>query len=53
MMPPAQLTKLKLKLKPMVTSKPLPADATLKPTPPETRSDAKEWWHMQAIVGVM
>ena len=51
MMPPAQLTKPKLKLKPMVTSKPLPADATMKLMPPETQSDAEEWWHMQVIAG--
>ena len=36
MTPPAQLTKPKPKLKPNVTSKPLPADALLKLTPPET-----------------
>ena len=51
MMPLAQLTKLKPKLKPMVTLKPLPADTTSKLTPPETQSDAKEWQHMQAIAG--
>ena len=51
MMPPVQVTKPKPKSKPMVTSKPLPADATSKLTPPETQSDAEEWWHMQAIAG--
>ena len=49
MMPPAQLTKLKQKLKLMVTSKPLPADTASKLTPPEIRSDAKEWWCRQMI----
>ena len=34
----------------MVTSKQLPADAPSNLVPPETRSDAKEWWHRQAIV---
>ena len=51
MTPPAQLTKLKPKLKLMVTSKPLTADATLKLTPPKTLSDVKEWRRMQAIAG--
>ena len=51
MMPPTQLTNLKPKLKQMVTSKPLPADAASKLTPPETRSDAEEWQHRQAIAG--
>ena len=51
MTPLTQLTKPKPKLKLMVTSKPLPADAPLKLVPPETRSDAEERWHMQAIVG--
>ena len=45
MTPLTQLTKLKLKLNPMVTSKPV------KLVPPETQSDAKEWWCMQAIAG--
>ena len=51
MRPLAQLTKPKPKLKPMVTLKPLPADATSKLTPPETQSDAEEWQHMQTIAG--
>ena len=46
---PTQLTKPKPKLKPMVTSKPLPADAPLKLVPPETQSDAEEWQRRQAI----
>ena len=49
MTPSAQLTKLKPKWKSMVTLKPLPADAASKLTPPETRSDAKEWQCRQAI----
>ena len=49
MMPSTQLTKLKPKLKLMVTSTPLPADAALKLTPPETQSDAKEWQCRQVI----
>ena len=53
MTPLTRLTKLKLKLKPMVTSKPLQADAPSKLVPPETQSDAEERWCMQAIVGVM
>ena len=48
MMPPIQL-KTKAEIELMVTLKPLPADATLKLTPPETRSDAEEWWHRQVI----
>ena len=42
MMPLAQLTKPKPKSKPMVTSKPLPTEATLRLIPPETRSDVEE-----------
>ena len=50
MMPPTQLTKLKPKSKPMVISKPLPADATLKLTPlklkvmPRTAVHASDCW---------
>ena len=51
MTPPTQLRKLKPKPKPMVTLKPLPADAPSKLVPPETQSDAKKQQHMQAIVG--
>ena len=51
MTPPTQLTKLKPKPKPMLTLKPLPADAPSKLVPPETRSDVKEQWHMQTIAG--
>ena len=51
MTPPTQLTKPKPKPKLMVTSKPLPADAPSKLVSPETWSDAKEWWHKQAIAG--
>ena len=35
----------------MVTSKPLPAGAALKPEPPETWSDAEEWQHRQVMAG--
>ena len=42
MTPPVQLTKLKSNSKPKLTLKPLPANATLKLVPPETRSDAEE-----------
>ena len=51
MMPPTQLTKPRLKLKLMVTSKPLPADAASKLTPPETQSDAEEQQHRKLIAG--
>ena len=49
MTPSTQLTKPKPKLKPMVTSKPLPTDAPSKLVPPETQSDAEELRHRQAI----
>ena len=49
--PPAQLRKPKPKSKPLVTSKPLPADASSKLIPQETQSDAEEWQRMPAIVG--
>ena len=50
-MPPFQLTKSKSTLKPTLklklTSKPLPANSTSEPVPPETQSDAEEHQHIQ------
>ena len=55
MMPPVQLTRLKSTskptLKPKLTLKPLPANATSKLIPPKTQSDVEECRHTKLIAG--
>ena len=51
MTPPVQLNKPKSTSKLKLTSKPLPANLTLKLVPPETWSDAEECGHTQLAAG--